>query len=226
MHFEGLFEAHLTITKLSEEEQKQKFINLTKQLGIKPLLIHLYRGDAPIQPMTASTHEGTWTMVQKEINVLVQKIEQAGFIINRVKVEAHPDNKGVPKDENQAKRFPEGYFETHLKVLFGQKDEELLKNICQNHQAHLSYNAFKTHTATLLQEKFVTLRHYAIGKTEAFAEAQKLKNELLNAHFTITKTITEYCIFDNNTSLDNNWLTLTCQDCQDCPFTETPNHAQ
>jgi len=222
--YQGLFEAHITVSPL-EAKQVSKFKELSQKLSVKTIEIALDRGSHPVQPMTSSVHKGKFEEVKQEVFDLAKKIASKKFQVTRVKIEAHPDNLGVPEDNSFLKKHSEkNYFEYHLKILLVQeKTEELLK-ICEKHQVHLSNNAFKKINPKLT-EKFVTSRVYALGKKEAQEKFNLLKQDILKSKFEVLKEITEYCVYDDNVSLDDNWLivseTSPCEICEsDCNFSE------
>ena len=219
IHYSGVFEAHITIDLLDTHE-KIKFQDLCEDLSIKAIQIELARGDAPVQPMTCSRHQGNFVKVFEEVKTLANHLTQAGFEVSRLKIEASPFNEGIPQNNADLKNHSDkNYFEHHLKVLISQEqNRETLLAVCAKYRAHLSRNAFKTFSGGEY-ENFITLRLYEMGKKESDLKFENLKKEVQNAGFIVQKSITEYCVYDDNIALDNNWLinTSPCLNCnQDC----------
>ncbi len=239
--YTGFFEAHITLALNTNvgnidryvDEKISAFKLLCENLNIKPIHITLARGDTPTQIMTSSIHEGNFEVIKNEVMQIAQTLLTNQYAISRIKIEAHPENIGVPNTTNDIMHTQkDNYFECHFKILLENiedkttKDKtwENLKNICEKHTAHLSQNAFKTQENGN-QERFITQRIYAIGKQEAYKSFQILENALIKAGFQIAKKIVEYCVFDDNESIDKNWLTQepqinACAVCQEenCQF--------
>jgi hypothetical protein len=201
MTYSGFFEAHITIELftielstievlphklLNQAKKRQKIVDFKdfcENFNIKPIYIELERGDTPTQVMTSSLHEGDFEKIKKEVENIAQKLQNNHFQISRMKIEAHPDNIGVPL-QNKAILAHQinNYFECHFKILLD-KNFETLKNICENNKAHLS--------------------------KEAFESFEELENILIKNNFKIEKKIVEYCVFDDNEFVDNNWLAIS-----------------
>jgi effector-binding domain-containing protein len=201
----GIFEAHITVASV-EIGGQDRFVKVCAQLDVKPILIELPKGDVAIQLMTSSIHRGEIKDTFQEVKRLAQKLEDHGFSVTRMKIEAAPTNSGIPLTSDEAASFPsDNYYEHHLKVLLapGESMDELRK-VCRQSQAHLSRNAFKKHPDGK-SEQFITLRCYGDGLQEAEARFSSLISEVKIAGIEVLKQITEYCLFDDNISVDGNW---------------------
>lgn len=218
--YKGLFEAHITVAVLAAEAQA-RFRNLAADLGVKAIQIDLSRGTHRIQPMTSSAHQGDWASVQTEVFGLAAKIRAANFEVVRIKVEAHPDNIGVPADVHQLRAdIADNYFECHHKIQLTANESAIVADVCDEFGAHLSNNAYKIIDAER-EEKFVTLRVYGVGKKEALAQFEQLGGALAARGVKVLKSIAEYCVYDDHVGLDKNWLTIEAQpDCEQCPQQE------
>jgi hypothetical protein len=211
--YKGVFEAHITLAPLQVGEAF-KFMHFCQENELKPVQIELSRGSHTLQQMTASVHEGTYENVLQEVQGIAQKLRIEGFNVTRIKLEASPFNEGLP--ENNAETVlhaAENYFEHHLKLLLPAdlgKMQTTLEHLCEQHQAHLSRNAFKKRQDGM-QERFVTLRHYGLGRQEAYEALHILRSCLEKASFQVLKIISEYCVYDDHVALDSNWLTLESQ---------------
>jgi len=216
--YKGYFEAHITVNPLNEE-QSDLFKTIAEKLEVKTIQIQLSRGDMMVQPMTCSRHQGSFQEVYQEVLAISQELELVGFEVSRLKIEAHPDNIGVPQNTLESNHHSDkNYFEHHLKVLLNQNTNlDQLTAICEKHQAHLSSNAFKSIDNGQYQN-FITTRTYHVGKNEAENHCNKLIQDIKKMGIPILKHFMEYCVFDSNINLDNNWLTLNSM-CQDCNIT-------
>lgn len=204
----GIFEAHITIAPENKAGQ-DRFVGVCADLGAKPILIELPKGDVSVQLMTSSIHRGEIQGTFEEVKILALQLESHGFSVTRMKIEAAPTNSGIPQNIQEAALFPpENYYEHHLKVLLapGASMQEL-REICDEFQAHISRNAFKKHPDGK-SEQFVTLRCYGDGLTESEARFFSLVSKVKTAGIEILKQITEYCLFDSNISVDGNWGNL------------------
>jgi hypothetical protein len=248
MHaYKGFFEAHITLAQMQASEMA-RFAQFCTENAIKPIQIELSRGDFALQQMTSSVHEGEFAQVLAEVQGIAESLRRQDFNVTRVKLEASPFNEGLPTDCAEVAQHPaENYFEHHLKLLLptrltpspspkargeileeapllgrGVGGEAKLTQICEAHQAHLSRNAFK-HREDGQAERFVTLRHYGLGRQEATEALHALRADIEKNGFQVLKTITEYCVYDDHVGLDANWLTredsyqTPCETCNnDC----------
>ena len=82
------------------------------------MLIELARGVVRSQPMTSSHHRGTLLESYRGAVALANRLEQKGFFVSRIKIEAAPENLDIPQTDEQARLLPTGnYFEYHLKLI-------------------------------------------------------------------------------------------------------------
>lgn len=215
--YKGVFEAHITIENL-DKKQTDSFIDLSKKLNFKPIQIGLDKGDHQIQSMTCSKHKGEFLEVYQQVLNLAAELEDNNFIKifgfktshfkpNRIKIEAAPFNEDIPQTNKEAQLHPTtNYFEHHiLLLLHEQRSLTSLYKVCKQYNAHLSVNAFSK-APDNYYHKFVTVRNYFMGKDESECLFNQLKQALLDINIKIKNSVTEYCIFDSNVALDNNWL--------------------
>ncbi|AFM04219.1 hypothetical protein Fleli_1821 [Bernardetia litoralis DSM 6794] len=210
--YQGFFEAHITLKNTENLQSTANFEKFCTDNSIKPIFIELERGDMPKQIMTSSLHEGSFDKIKKDVENLAKKMRLKNYEIIRLKIEAHPENTGIPATKNDIlERQKENYFEAHYKILLptftSNHSKKELISLCEKHQAHLSKNAFKKRNDSF-EERFVTKRIYKVGKKEAFQAFDELHQKLENQKYQINKKIVEYCVFDTNEAVDNNWLTL------------------
>lgn len=204
--YQGFFEAHITLKNTNQNiEGFQEFCNENK---VKPIFIELERGDVPKQIMSSSLHSGNFENVKNEVEQLATKMREKNYEVIRLKIEAHPENTGIPQTKGDILESQrENYFEVHYKILLpvsiDAKKNLLL--LAEKYSAHLSKNAFKKRE-NQTEERFVTKRMYDVGKKEAYQAFDKLHQALKKNNYKIDKKIVEYCVFDSNVLVDNNWL--------------------
>ncbi len=217
--YQGFFEAHITLKNTEELQHTKRFEKFCKDNSVKPIFIELERGDMPKQIMTSSLHKGNFDNIKQDVKELATAMESENYEVIRLKIEAHPENTGIPFTKKDILPSQEdNYFEAHYKILLSsstliQSKKELVL-LCEQHQAHLSKNAFKKRNDNF-EERFVTKRIYKVGKKEAYQTFDNLNQELEKQGYQIDKKIVEYCVFDTNESVDDNWLTLN-QPCYFC----------
>lgn len=210
--YQGYFEAHITLKNTEYLQNTSNFEKFCTDNSVKPIFIELERGDMPKQIMTSSLHKGNFDEIKEEVQNLAKKMEVENYEVIRLKIEAHPENTGIPATTNDIlESQKENYFEAHYKILLpistSNHSKKQLISLCQNYQAHLSKNAFKKRNDNF-EERFVTKRIYKVGKKEAFQAFDELHQALEKESYQIDKKIVEYCVFDTNESVDDNWLTL------------------
>lgn len=200
--YTGVFEAHVTVT------EDAGFVSACAALGVKPVLIELPGGAArvPQQPMTATYHRGTLQEVHGQVLRLCAALREAGYDVSRVKLEAMLRNAGVPQDDTAAQALPAGnYFEHHVKVvtLPGASLEEV-QGLCARHGAHLSRNA-RRQRPDGRQERFVTARHYGVGRREAEVRFGALLEALRTGGVPTEHLLREYTVYDSDWTVDQGW---------------------
>lgn len=203
----GTFEAHVTTTADSPDD-RERFRDLCRELGVKCVLIELPEGETRSQPMTASYHHGPLSEVTAQVADLAREVRDAGFPVVRVKLEAIATNDGVPDtDADAGLHPPTNYFEFHVKLALPVgADLDRLRECCAKHDARLSRNALKTDRDGRT-ERFVTLRCYRVGRRRAFANFDSLVDDLTEAGFVIVNRQREYSIYDSAATLDAGWIT-------------------
>jgi hypothetical protein len=189
----GSFEAHLTVDAESAE-RRAAFANVCAALGVKCVMIELARGTHRSQPMTSSHHAGALDEVMRAVDALRARLADAGFAVTRVKLEAEVTNDGVPV---AAPGPPGTYFEFHAKVATGD-DIEALRALCLANGAHVSSNAVERGA------RFVTMRVYEAGRTEARVRFERLLAAL--SAYDVIGTKAEFTVHDSRVELDAGWL--------------------
>ena len=142
-----------------------------------------------------------------EIKMLVDSFSK-DFQVQRVKVEAGPNNKNIPQSAKDTVDEPEDcYFEHHVALgLKAYMDFDDLKSKFKRYSGYLSKNALKTAPNSGEQIRFVTQRFSKIGQLEADAKLKKLIAFAKQQSIDIVRIEREYNIFDSNLQLDHGWM--------------------
>jgi hypothetical protein len=202
----GNFEIHLTVQTPSEATLGE-FQSWCRWRDFKCLHIVLARGAHTHQPMASWRRKDTsLRAVTDEARCFAADLK-GGFAFLRLKVEADADNKEVPQNDADALLHPaENYFEHHIKLLRPQnRAPDALIGICEDHGAHLSHNAFREPAAGM-EERFVTLRCYRVGRTSAEQDLSQVVAALNDLNEHIIGQESEYCVYDSNLTIDAGWL--------------------
>jgi len=200
----GTFEAHVTVRPPAGG--LAPFRAACDELGVKCVEIELPVGETPAQPMTASVHHGELPDVLRQVEAIARALISGGFEVVRTKIEAMPDNAGVPVTDDEAAAAPGNYFEYHVKlVLPASTDLAAVAAACEPHGARLSRNA-RTRRPDGVEERFVTLRVHA-GRATAEQRFEALAAVLAGfPDVQIEKRICEYTVFDSDRAVDRGWL--------------------
>ena len=138
-----------------------------------------------------------------------KEILSEGWIVERQKIEATPclrvGSENCPIEDCDINNYPStNYFEFHAKISMTKTNKEIIKELCEKHQAHLSRNAFKKFDK--FDHRFLTMRLYNIGQKTAFAKFDALLDCLKNANIEVVNTQREYAVWDTNVQLDAGWI--------------------
>ena len=206
----GAFEVHLTVASGQDGDQ-EKFTEVCKKIGVKPVYILLPHGQNPKQLMTSSYVTGTRDEAIEEAKKLVKLLHADGWIVKRFKIEALASNKGVPETDEEHRELKakgEGiYFEFHYKCKCKNEADKLkLTEVGKKYNAHTSRSAFKKNCEDGSFINFLTLREYDMGKINAMKKFELLLADLKEAGFEVTGFEREYAVYDDNVELDAGWL--------------------
>lgn len=204
-NYQGHFEVHLTVAAGSDLDAFRAWCEVHR---CKCVRIVLAQGKQVEQPMTTWRRHATMLpQVLAEATERARNLVEAGFVVVRVKIEADPSNDDVPATADAAALQPTGnYFEHHVKLRrLATADCESLLRVCQEHEAHLSRNAWQT-PAEGFEERFVTLRSYCLTRSASEQRLQRLVSSLVFAGEQILDVESEYTVYDSNLALDAGWL--------------------
>lgn len=203
----GLFETHITV----DTTDVKSFKAFCATQNLKTIFIELSNGKFAAQPMTATDMWGTFEEVKKAAYNTVRLFKENGFECMRVKIELAPIYKGyihpdVPKTQEDLYLLNgDKYWEYHVKVLISNNQDYWINEVAEENDAHLSKNAFKIREDGL-KEKFLTIRMYSSTMNEAQDLVSKLKGHLLFRNIEILSDVLEYCVYDTNPHIDEDWF--------------------
>ena len=206
MNYFGEFETHLTVGQ-TDAEGLVRLQDFGKSRGLKCLHIILDQGQTTSQPMLTRRGHGDLQEQLQLARKVGQELNELGFHLNRIKLEAAPFNQGVPQSDQAATTVsPPLYFEHHLKLLLDANvDLQYLRELAMRHSAHVSRNALRVR-ADGLQERFVTQRFWSIGATSAHQHCVALTSELVARGLEVLETEEEFVVYDSNLELDAGWI--------------------
>eukprot|EP00294_Goniomonas_avonlea_P001933 CAMPEP_0114555870 /NCGR_PEP_ID=MMETSP0114-20121206/8980_1 /TAXON_ID=31324 /ORGANISM="Goniomonas sp, Strain m" /LENGTH=298 /DNA_ID=CAMNT_0001741025 /DNA_START=11 /DNA_END=907 /DNA_ORIENTATION=+ len=149
-----------------------------------------------------------------------------GFDVIRHKIEAYGGCDGVPLTDEEALKYPNRYWEFHLRVNrngdapsndITKEEIAELKKLSEEYTEKwqvpvpLSYNAYKEG-----KQRFLNFRVGGCGRETALSSVQKIKDDLAaNAsfkHLEVGKSHTEYVWYDDNRNMDRGWIDFTSQE--------------
>ena len=206
MDFAGELESHITVD-LPPWQPIESLMNWAGERGLKCLHIVLDRGLQASQPMLSRRQRGTLAAELTSVNQIRQQLEAAGFHVSRIKIEAAPENIGVPRSDAEAAQQPkERYFEHHVKLLLKEGVSlSALGALAEGHSAHLSRNALHERAGGR-QERFVTQRSWRVGRATAQVRLAALVAALEAQQYEIAAIEEEYVVYDSNLTVDAGWI--------------------
>ena len=210
--FVGEFETHVTVRCDTGGEDGDWVSALrawaAAEGGVKFTHVVLARGRVRSQPMLTLTGSGTLRQQITAATELVTGLEHGAIdcTVTRVKVEAAPWTRGVPRTDGEAAILGPGYyFEHHVKILCHEADLEPLAALVVPHGAHLSWNARRVRGAGI-SERFVTQRCYGVGDASAAEALARLRSALVEDGREVVSAEREYVVYDSDASLDEGWI--------------------
>lgn len=202
-YYAGAYESHITV--LCDEGMFDRFSDRCQALDAKAIVIELNVGDRPVQPMLCKRH---LTGSSETLSNIVQMIGALSeeFEVERVKVEASLNNRGIPLRSDSAVRLPaDCYFEHHVKLdLPNGFDDGELRNQVRKFSGHLSLNPL--HTDKSRQRRFITQRFYNSTENQASLKLKQLEEYLEHTDFDVLQVIREFNIYDSNIDRDRGWM--------------------
>lgn len=193
------FKIHLTVNLEISNSSLENFINFCTVAGIKPIVIGFDNNEHK-HVMTSDTNHCTLNEIYSIAAHQTLFLEEAGFKVIRVKIEADPS---IVKS-----RLDYCYVETHIlcntdnlkKQLEVVKELSLVLDDGTFVNPHISKNEFK-------QDKtFITYRSKALVDFDHLYQDIYTQLLDLNVISHTSKIELEVCIYDSNVALDNQWM--------------------
>lgn len=205
MEFAGEFETHVTVRvahpagidglRLWAERHDHAFHHIV-----------LDRGQTPSQPMISRRGRGRLSDELSAAEELCRQLSVEGFAVSRIKIEAAPGNEDVPDSDASAAAHAGRYFEHHVKLsLDPLADITAIAAMAVKHSAHLSRNARRVRDDGR-QERFVTQRCFAVGRSTAREQLKSLLIALETLGHPILSVEEEFVVYDSNPGVDAGWL--------------------
>jgi hypothetical protein len=183
------FETHFTVV------YDQRLPDWAAARGLKYTRIELDRGATADQPMLTSRGRGDLAGWRAAAATLVRHLQDDGFTVRRVKIEAAPWHAAVPA----------GYFEHHVKLVLTAAGIDAARSVAVGHGAHLSRNARRARDDGR-HERFVTQRCHDVGRPQARERLDAMITALAAKGLEIVEVEEEYVLVDDNPELDAGWI--------------------
>ena len=193
------FEIHLTVNLEISNSSLENFTDLCTKVGIKPIVIG-FDSNVNKQVMTSDSYFCTLSEIYNIATVQSAILEENGYTISRVKIEADPSVILSKSDYC--------YVETHLPCYTDILKENL--NTVQNLTVSLKDNSFiKPHISENEFKQNTTFITYRSKQLKDFFEFDKYVYDTLEDLKILTPKaglIYEVCIYDTNEDLDKQWM--------------------
>ena len=188
------YELHVTVEP-NDESAVERWVELCENIGIKPVLVILSKGDYTRQLLCSKNLIGDFEFVKLEVRKYVSKIEAAGFRVIREKLECPLYLSG---------QFPDAvYHETHIIMKLTRAEAAFLPQFCEETGMQTSYNPLQK---TQEREKwYLTSRHYGISH-EIAADIFRKQFEQAKKIFPVHGVHNESAIYDTNPAIDIGWV--------------------
>lgn len=184
----------------------RKFRDTCENIGIKPITLDLENsGNTVMKDVMTSSHVyGDNKIAYEECMRISFHLEKEGFKVIRKKIESVPWHPSAPIEDGD--KMPEDcYFEAHIGCIISPEEKPILQKIAEETGSHLSRNFFKK----MDNGKFVnmlTYRRYDNLYKDFDNYVNHIKELLNSKNIPFEKVITEFSVYDTNTSHDDKWL--------------------
>jgi len=213
--FNGIMEIHIFVSPINPTlDFQEKFKANCVAQGMKACNLRLdfvkhgFLGVLMSSRYVTGKMDFIWRECFKDARIL----SNAGFDVIRSKIEATASIEGVPQSIDDALQLPSHtYFEFHMVfssrdgTTATEQDIQEVKEIAVKLEKKwgvcvpLSTNAMGT-------QRFLNMRTYGIGKSDAYPRLQELQQEVENAGFKVPRFIREFGVYDSDVRIDAGWL--------------------
>lgn len=197
------YEIHVTV----EEAEVDSFRGACASIGVKPLFLalQLASGGTVRDVMTSSVHRGDDLSARAEASRIAERLASAGFKVARTKIETVPWHPEAPSWERREHSSPGRYFEAHLAVTCRPCDRSFLASLAAENGLHLSKNVLKD-TGDGAGIVMATARSYETTHEDFREMAERCREAITGAGFSVEKLIVEYAIYDDREVMDDAWI--------------------
>lgn len=202
------YEIHVTVSAEDGIDIK-KYKQDCAEIGVKPIVLALQGkdgGKVMDDVMTSSTIYGNNGEAFEEMKRIAINLKLLGYNVIREKIEASYWHPKAPFMADGDTTMPEGcYFECHLNIACTKDRLQVLRNIAEVSDAHLSRNAFKIFndgTFTIM----MTYRSYYQMYEQFEHHVNMIKGQLVAQSFEVEKEIVEFAVYDTKIDHDKKWL--------------------
>ncbi len=189
-----MFEIHVTVKTNNIPQFKAD----CETLGVKAIVIEVQNDVHSSQQVMTSSKYNHMNFHQQLIE-LSEGLKVFGYVIERLKVEVHPDHLlGYPDVK---------YFESHIRVKCNSTQLNLLKSFASENEWYTSKNIFKRiddHSFYMM----LTYRTSTLNSDQFKTCISEFYTSLELAGFELDKLEIEACVLDTNEELDKQWLNL------------------
>jgi hypothetical protein len=200
------YEIHVTVK--SEPHRIDAFRDVCKRIGVKPIVLALQttKDEHVMQDvMTSSVHLGDNTSAYIAATDIKTRLTYLGFDVVRVKVETVPWHPAAPTIHGDT--MPKDcYFESHVAVRTSADRKELLSELAEKYDAHMSRNIFKV----IDDDSYVqmmTIRWYDGIYSDFDTTIDAFIKVLADSGFELEKKIVEFSVYDTRVAHDADWIT-------------------
>lgn len=199
----NFYEAHITVDHDDGNGFAEDLFEADcSELGVKPLVMV---GGGLYQVMsTVKINDGIEIAIKRAQEV-ADAFSGRGYVVQRVKVEAHPASPVTPSRANSLKLGEGQYFEAHIDVSTHEGGLEALKAVAKLNGLYLSYNDLKVPDQDGYRTYIATLRN-RMGTIEGFRVlVESAARHMRMRGLEVVRIVEEFCVYDSNESLDHSW---------------------
>lgn len=205
------YEIHVTVKHDNSDDQfNQRFADFCHNINVKPIILDLDDTSGKhvdTDCMTSSTYNSTDEEIIQLSSSLANQLQMAGFDVIRVKVETTPDHPLVSRllFEDESKGH---HLEHHFQLTIKPSEINELSSICKQLELHLSRNIKKQFSINDINYWVImaTYRKYKMSISQFDNKVTNILDTLKTFGIDVSKSNTEFCLFDTQNSHDNKWL--------------------